>query len=95
MATFSVKGDDLVELARRVKAVHDAIAATNHEVPSEGDTGHHDLTKALHSFAGNWSWARTDLLKNLETMGGALVLATQDYDSCEQAIAAYAASAGG
>jgi hypothetical protein len=93
--SFSVEPVALQALAQRMKAVHNVIDASGHQVPADGDIGPVCLVHALHSFAGNWSRARSDMLHHLELVAGGVAMAAETYQAVEGGLASQLGSTGG
>jgi Tfp pilus assembly protein PilO len=93
--SFSVEPAALQALAQRMKAVHHVIDASGRQMPADTEIGPACLVHALHSFTGNWSRARSDMLHHLELVAGGVALAAETYEAVDGGMAGQFGSTGG
>lgn len=96
MGTYEHEVAELQDLASRLTGLAAEFDGLDHRLAGyEADVGHHDVAKALHDFADNWSDKREKLLKEMKELAGYVTIAAETYAGVEDELAGqYAAPPG-
>ena len=84
MAQYEHEVSELQDLASRLNGLVEEFDHLGRRMHGfEADVGHHDVAKALHGFAENWSDKREKLLGELRELSGYVKVAADTYAGVE------------